>query len=199
MIARLAAMAVLLLAGGCATLPPSEEPDDWPARRAALQSLDGWRLNGRIAIAAGADGFSGGFDWSQAGERADIALSGPMGGTRLSIHVDGGRFRVTDERGASYAGEEAERFVAERIGPGQPLPVAAMRYWLVGAPAPDAPHEETLGADRRLASLAQSGWQVRYDRYEPVGTVALPARLEMTTEGLRLRVVVSNWQAELKR
>ena len=56
------------------------------------------------------------------------------------------------------------------------------------------PHEETLGADRRLASLSQSGWQVRYDRYQPVGALALPARMEMTTPGLRLRVVVSDWQ-----
>jgi outer membrane lipoprotein LolB len=193
-IVRAAAIAVLLLAGGCATLPPAEGPGDWPARRAALQSLDDWRLNGRIAVAAGSDGFSGGFDWAQAGERADIALSGPMGGTRLLIRVDGGHLEVTDERGASYAGEEAERLVAERIGPGHPLPVAAMRYWLVGAPAPDAPHDETLGDEGRLASLGQSGWRVRYDRYEPVGALALPARLEMTTEGLRLRVVVSNWR-----
>jgi outer membrane lipoprotein LolB len=193
-IARAAAAAVLLLAGGCASLPPAEAPEDWPARRAALQSLDGWKLNGRIAVAAGADGFSGGFDWAQTGARADIALSGPMGGTRLAIQVEGDRFQVTDERGASYAGEEAERFVADRIGPGQPLPVAAMRYWLVGVPAPDAPHEEMLGDDRRLASLEQSGWRVRYERYEPVGALALPARLEMTTAGLRLRVVVSNWR-----
>jgi outer membrane biogenesis lipoprotein LolB len=35
---------------------------------------------------------------------------------------------------------------------------------------------------------------VRYDRYQPVGSLALPSRLELTTEGLRLRVVVSNWQ-----
>jgi outer membrane lipoprotein LolB len=69
-----------------------------------------------------------------------------------------------------------------------------MRYWLVGTPAPGAPHEETLGDDRRLARLSQSGWQVRYDRYASVGDVALPARMEMTTEGLRLRVVVSDWR-----
>ena len=193
MIVRAAATAMLLLAAGCATLPPMGKSDDWPARRAALQSLDRWRLNGRIAVAAGADGFSGSFDWAQTGERADIALRGPMGGTRLAIQVDGGRFQVTDERGASHAGEEAEQVVAERIGPGKPLPVDAMRYWLVGAPAPDTPHEETLGGEGRLAGLVQSGWQVRYDRYEPVGALALPARLEMTTDGLRLRVVVSNW------
>ena len=79
-------------------------------------------------------------------------------------------------------------------GPDQQLPIVQMRYWLVGAPAPGLPHEETLGADRRLAALSQSGWQVRYDRYEPVGGLALPARMEMTAPGLRLRVVVSDWR-----
>jgi len=69
-----------------------------------------------------------------------------------------------------------------------------MRYWLVGAPAPGAPHAETLADDSRLAGLSQSGWQVRYDRYQPVGAIALPARMEMTTAGLRLRVAISDWR-----
>lgn len=191
---RVAAAAVLAFASGCATLPPAPEMGDWPARRAALQALPDWTLDGRIAVAAGENGFSGGFDWAQHGERADIALSGPMGGARLRIHIEGGTIAVTDDRGNFYSGEEAERFVADRIGPGEKLPVAQMRYWLVGAPAPDAAHEETLGDDERLAGLAQSGWQVRFERYATVGRLALPTRLEMTTQGLRLRVVVSDWR-----
>jgi outer membrane lipoprotein LolB len=191
---RVAAAAVLLLVAGCATLPPAGEAGDWPERRAQLQALKEWSLNGRIAVAAGDDGFSGGIDWAQAGERADIGLTGPMGGARLRILAVGAEFTVTDSRGATYSGEEAERLIAERLGPGRALPVEAMRYWLVGAPAPGEPHDETLGGDRRLARLAQAGWQVRYDHYEPVGRVALPARMEMTTEGLRLRVVVASWR-----
>ena len=68
-----------------------------------------------------------------------------------------------------------------------------MRYWVIGVPAPGLAAEETLGADRRLAGLSQSGWQVRYDRYESVGALVLPTRLEMTTEGLSLKVVASRW------
>ncbi len=192
MIHRVAAIALLLFAGGCATLPPPPA-DDWASRRAALQALEDWTLEGRIAVAAGEDGFSGGFDWAQQGARADIALSGPMGGKGLEIHLDDGELTV-DLRGEAYAGDEARQLIEERIGPGHALPVGEMRYWLVGAPAPGVPHEETLGEDRRLAGLAQAGWQVRYQRYDVVGPLALPARLEMTTEGLRLRVSVSHWQ-----
>jgi len=190
---RVAAIAVALLAGGCATTPPADSTDDWPTRRDALQTLDQWTLNGRIAVAAGDDGFSGGFDWLQRGASADIELGGPMGGSAMRIHVEGDKL-VVSVGGGTYADDDARQFIAGHFGPGQSLPIAEMRYWLVGVPAPGSPHDETLGDDRRLSSLIQSGWQIRYDRYEPVGALALPARMEMTTEGLRLRVAVSDWR-----
>jgi outer membrane lipoprotein LolB len=190
---RLAVAAVLLLAGGCATLPPAGDADDWPARREALQALDRWSLDGRIAVAAGEEGFSGGFDWVQAGERADVKLSGPMGGSAMNIRVEGDRAAVS-VGGEDARAEDAEALLARYFGPGRTLPAGQMRYWLLGVPSPQAPAEELLGEDQRLATLVQSGWQVRFDRYEAVGTIALPARLEMTTEGLRLRVIVSQWR-----
>ncbi len=190
---RLAAVSLVLLAGGCATLPAPAPGDDWPARREALQALDAWALDGRIAVAAGDDGFSGGLDWRQQGARADIALTGPMGGAAMDIRAEGDR-AVVSLGGESYVGADARALIARYFGPDRQLPIVQMRYWLVGAPAPDSPHEETLGADRRLALLSQSGWQVRYDRYAAVGGLALPARMEMTTAGLRLRVSVSDWR-----
>ncbi len=191
--ARLAGVAALLFAGGCATLPPPAPTDDWPVRRMALQALDAWTLDGRIAVAAGENGFTGGFDWAQRGDRADVTLSGPLGGAGLEIHLAGDVLDVS-VGGETYSGDDARRLIEERIGPGRVLPVAEMRYWLVGAPAPGQPHEETLGEDRRLASLSQSGWQVHYGRYDAVGRLVLPLRVEMATEGLRLRVAVSNWR-----
>jgi outer membrane lipoprotein LolB len=190
---RTAALAVLLLAAGCATVPPPAPEGEWPSRRATLQSLGAWALKGRVAVAAGDDGFSGGFHWKQRGADADIEISGPMGGSALTIRVVGDK-QVQSIRSSGEEAADAEAYLARYFGPGRSLPVAEMHYWLVGAPAPAAPHAETLGADQRLASLEQSGWKVRYDRYATVGELALPDRIEMTTEGLRLRVVVSDWQ-----
>jgi outer membrane lipoprotein LolB len=188
-IRRCVVAAILLLAGGCATLPPPADGEDWPARRAALQALDRWSLDGRIAVAAGADGFTGGFAWEQAGSRADIVLSGPVGGSALNLRIEGGEAVVAPDHGA-----DATALLERYFGVNRPLPAAEMRYWLIGAPAPHAPAEETLGADRRLATLAQAGWRVRFDRYDTVGTLALPSVMEMTTEGLRLRIKVSGWE-----
>lgn len=188
---RLAACAVALLATGCATLPGAGSAGDWPARRAALQSLERWALDGRMAVAAGSEGFSGGLSWRQDGARAEIELRAPMAGRAISIRVEGAAISVTDGRGTTFDGEDARRLVAEHIGTA--LPVAELRYWLVGAPAPGSPHRESLGADHRLASLDQSGWRVGYAAYRGMGDLALPSRMEITTEGLRLRVMVADW------
>ena len=192
MICRAAACALALLAAGCATLPEPAIEGDWPARRSALQALDRWTLDGRMAVAAESEGFSGGFNWRQDGETAAIELRGPMGGKAMSIRVEGRHLAITDDQGRLIDGEAAEKRIADELG--QPLPINEMRYWLVGVPAPDAPHLESFGAGRRLATLEQGGWQVRYLRYDSVGPLVLPARLEIETEGLRLRVAVADWR-----
>ena len=194
---RLAAVAVLVLAGGCATLPPTAAAaDDWPARRAALQALDDWTLDGRIAVAAGENGFSGGFDWAQQGERADVALSGPMGGAGTRDPRRGRRAHRERCAAKHYSGDDARRLIEERIGPGHALPVGEMRYWLVGVPAPDAAargnaRRRPAAREPRAVRLAGA---LRALRRRRTG-LALPARIEMTTEGLRLRVVVSRLAA----
>jgi outer membrane lipoprotein LolB len=191
---RFAVVVVALFASGCATVAPSVQTGDRAGRRVELQALDDWILKGRVAVAAGTDGFSGGLNWEQRGEKAEITLRGPMGGAAMRILVEGVHFAVTDEHGKTLDGDEARQFVEQNLGQGSPLPIAEMRYWLVGTPAPGSAYRETTGVGGSLTGLEQSGWTVRYDRHRAVGSLALPERIEMTTEGLRLRVAVSDWR-----
>ncbi|MBM5812230.1 MAG: outer membrane lipoprotein LolB [Gammaproteobacteria bacterium] len=186
-----AGLAILLLAG-CAIVPVSREAGDWPARRLALQALSRWELHGRIAVAAGGEGFSGGFRWRQDGSHAEVDVRTPLGGTALTLSIDGSRLTVADAQGQVAAGAAADAALAEALG--VPLPVAELRYWLVGAPAPGAVEFEQTGPDGRLERLVQSGWELRYDRYREVGAMVLPARLELMAPGARVRVVTGQWQ-----
>jgi outer membrane lipoprotein LolB len=190
-IRRAAACAVFALACGCASLPPALDAGSWPLRRAELQALQSWTLDGRVAVATANEGFSGGLAWRQQGPGADIDLRGPLGGVALAIRLDGTQMTVTDANGTSITGDAAREYIASEIG--SPLPVAEMRYWLVGVPAPEQPHQESIGADGRLATLEQAGWRLRYARYDPVGRLALPARIEIESDAARLRLVVSKW------
>jgi outer membrane lipoprotein LolB len=191
-ILRAAACAALILLSGCAALPDSAPAGGWESAKLQLQALDRWTLDGRVAVAASGEGFSGGLSWEQAGPRAEVELRGPVGGRVLAIRVDGDEFSVTDPDGETYDGERAQALVADRLGSG--LPIAELRYWLVGVPAPGAPFEETLGADARLAALDQAGWHIRYDRYRSAGAFVRPAKLDITQGALRLRVSVSDWR-----
>lgn len=188
---RQAAAALALLLAGCATLPPAPA-GDWPARRAALAALDQWTLSGRVAVARGDDGFSGGLQWRQQGPVAEIDVRGPLGAGAIAIRQDGDTLHVTDADGRSLDGEAAREATIAYVG--APLPYAELRFWLLGTPAPGSHYSETLDAAERLVALEQAGWQVRYDRYAGQDGLMLPARIELTAGAVRLRIVVSSWR-----
>jgi outer membrane biogenesis lipoprotein LolB len=63
-------MAALALLAGCRTAPPvtvagpgADAP--WPEQRAALEKLDRYGLNGRVAVAANGQGFSAGLRYQR--------------------------------------------------------------------------------------------------------------------------------------
>jgi outer membrane lipoprotein LolB len=188
---RPAAGALALLLAGCATLPPAPA-GDWPARRAALQALEQWALFGRVAVARGADGFSGGVQWRQQGTVAEIDVRGPLGAGAIAIRQDGDTLVVTDADGRNLDGEAAREATAAYVG--APLPLAELRYWLLGIPAPGSPFSETLDATQQLSALEQAGWQVRYERYALQDGIRLPTRMELKAGTVRLRFVVSSWR-----
>ena len=183
---RLAVVVALLSLGACAglrmvALPDRELPAAWDARRSALQSWTGYDLRGRVAVARGEDGFSGALRWVQSGSTARLEIDGPLG-------VGGARFELDPAQADGAALEQAL---------GVPVPVASLRYWLLGVPDPALAAVESFDHGRtRLVALQQAGWTVGYPRYAPVpGTrLELPQRIEVSREGVRVRVLVEAWQ-----
>lgn len=181
-----ASLLSLLVLAGCAglrtaSLPDLELPSSWESRRSALQAWPGYDLRGRIAVARGDDGFSGALRWVQAGEKARLELEGPLG-------VGGARYDLDP---ATLDGAALERAL------GVPVPVASLRYWLLGVPDPALAAEESLETGAaRLATLRQAGWSVVYARYAAVpGTrLEMPQRIEVTRDGVRLRLLIEGWQ-----
>jgi len=76
---RLGTAALAVLAG-CRTLPPAPPPSaSWEVRRPQLQSLTHFQLRGRVAVAAGGEGFNANLHWTQDGARSEVTLEGPLG------------------------------------------------------------------------------------------------------------------------
>jgi outer membrane lipoprotein LolB len=191
-------LGVLPLAG-CAplvtrTTGTAAPTPSWAERRDQLQGLTGFALRGRVAVAAGEQGFNAALRWQQAGDRAEIALDGPFGIGGLRVAVNGPALALTTGRGQRLDGAAARGELERELG--FELPLDALRYWLLGVPSPGQPAEERLEDGMpRLAGLSQDGWRIEYPDYVQTADGDRPRRLTATRGAARLRLVVESWRA----
>jgi outer membrane lipoprotein LolB len=189
----LAAAAVCALAG-CRTLPPAPPPGErWEVRRPQLQSLAHFELRGRVAVASGEEGFNANLHWTQDGDRSQVTLEGPFGVGGAQLTAEGNELTVVTARGDRVESDAAHAALAARLG--FDPPVTSLRYWVLGVPDPKEPASESLDrSQQRLSSLTQAGWHVQYQSYGSAGGEALPARLTMQRDAVRVRLLVDDWQ-----
>jgi len=196
-VAALVATAALLLSAGCRTLPPSAGAGPgadapWPEQRAALEKLDRYGLNGRVAVAAQGQGFSASLRYQQEPRRSNLALDGPLGIGGLRVDLEGEDITIATSRGEKLDGEAARGELERRLG--FALPLMELRWWLLGLPAPG---EATVNQDAgtgEIRDFTQNGWHVSINSRAAGLGFALPQRLTAEREGARLKLLVEQWR-----
>jgi outer membrane lipoprotein LolB len=191
-----AALATVCLAlAGCVTAPVKSPgaTQNWEARRAELQQQGDFELKGRLAVAAGKEGFNARLRWQQDGATSALALDGPLGVGGVRISTNGTDIEVLNSKGERLDSEAARREISARLGFEPPL--TSLRYWVLGAPDPASPAEETLDEQQRLAKLIQNGWDIEYAAYATVDGKWLPSRMTLKRDDVRVRVLVDGWQS----
>jgi outer membrane lipoprotein LolB len=182
-------LACALLATGCATAPVDGAVG---SRAADPAQLTQWMAKGRIALSAQGEGGSGSFVWQQRSERTELTVRGPFGAGGLALVTDGETIELADGAGQPLDGEAARAELERRLG--VKLPLAELRYWMLGVPAPDrsgsGPVQASAGS---VPGFVQGGWVVSYEELKPQAGWSLPARLTATTSGARVRIVVDDW------
>jgi outer membrane lipoprotein LolB len=193
-VSRLTSLAVMaLLLVGCAAAPVMGPA---PAGRAPDPAvLSQWVAKGRIALVAQGDGGSGSFVWQQRSERTELSFRGPLGAGGLRIMTDGDVIEMTDAAGRDLDGEAARRALEQRLG--IDLPLDDMRFWMLGLPAPDAGDGTTVvlpAAANSATGFRQRDWEVSFQEFRPVGEWTLPVKFNAAAEGVRVRIVVDDWE-----
>jgi len=190
-------VAVAVVAG-CRTAPPVQQPaavsQPWDVTRPALQARDHFQLKGRVAVAAGKDGFNASLRWIQAGTVSQVSLEGPLGAGGVQITASGDSLNIVTAHGDHLDSDAARAELEARLGFDPPL--GSLRYWIQGVPDPAIPAKEKVDPQQqRLQSLEQDGWQIDYTGYMPSGAVSLPAKLTLQRAGVRVRLVVDGWNS----
>lgn len=196
---RVMLLVCLLTLSGCASLPgkaPRGAPNDaaWQLRRAQLEKLADWELQGRVGIINGKDGGSGSMDWKQQGASMAFSFRGPFGAGALQVQGDANALRVRSSRGDDFITTDPELDISQRLR--IPLPVLSMRYWMLGLPDPNAAFTKTVDAQGHLVILEQRGWRVDYQGYATVDGYDLPTRLQIERDSVHIKVAVNEWQLE---
>jgi outer membrane lipoprotein LolB len=193
--AWLGAAALIAALAGCRTAPPLAPPSQvsWEVRRPQLQAREHFELKGRVAVAAGNEGFNANLRWIQQGARSQLTLEGPLGVGGAQITASGDDLTLVTSRGEQIGSEAAHEALTSRLGFDPPL--ASLRYWVLGVPNPAQPATEALDdSQQRLTALTQDGWRIEYQSYVDAGGGPLPARLTLQRDAVRVRLLVDNWQ-----
>ena len=195
-VAAVAVMAALLSSAGCRSLPPAAvvgpgADAPWPEQRAALEKLDRYGLTGRVAVAAQGQGFSASLRYHQQPQGSNLALDGPLGIGGLRVDIAGDDIAIATSRGEKLDGQAARDELERRLG--FQLPLAELRWWLLGIPAPGE-HTLNQGGSGEIRDFTQNGWRVSINARAAGLGFALPQRLTAEREGARLKLLVENWQ-----
>ena len=191
-------LATVIALAACVGTPRKElntpfSERNWGIRRSNLAAVQNFVLKGRVAE-AGIAGGRGDLDWTQAGDRLDLRITGPLGVGALAISGDSQRTEIRSKDGVIETGNP-QRTMQERLG--WSLPLARVRYWALGVPAPglpeDQPAEILLDEAGRALRFEQYGWRVEYTEYQPVNALMLPRKLTLSDGSRSFRLVIDEW------
>ncbi len=189
----LLALAVGAALGACAplrSLPSTEGQANaaaaWEQRRSSLEAYEGFELQGRLAVKGG--GLSGALRWQQTGSRFRLRLAGPFGAGALSLEGDDALVAIKS-KDVDLITAEPEAVLASRTG--WRLPLTALRWWVLGLPAPDAPASLQLDGEGRPLGFSQLGWQLRYSDWR-TGNPSLPGRIEAQQDGWQALLLIED-------
>ena len=167
----------------------------WQAHALALSRFRTWTMTAALIVRSGGDASRVTMRWRQTRDSYRLRFNGPLGVGLFEVEGSkaGAEARFADGRRARAESPEA---LLEREA-GWSVPLAGLRYWIVGAPALDgAVSKMELDGQGRLARLEQAGWTVIYERYGALDDLALPGRIRFSNESVEATVVVRRWKAE---
>ncbi len=173
----------------------------WPGFKPASSAVElrlpaalaNFRLEGRVAVKAGEESFSGGLAWQRESSREELLLRSPLGQGVAELRGDAAGMELKDAQGRLYFATDADALVKKTLG--LELPLRGLAWWVVGLPRPGATYRATPDADGLLGTLEQDGWQILFTRYELRQGRPLPGKLvARRDEALEVRVVVDTWE-----
>lgn len=170
--------------------PPKTAEDHWEARSAQLQNVDRFLMQARGSygrlLPVKVD-----LRWQQnADDSFDLRVGGPFGIGATTITGTPNNVQVRTKNG-TYQSDNPAQWIEDKMG--WTLPLAGLRYWILGVPSPHSDADIDLDREGRVLTLEQDGWTLTFTEYQSAGGYQLPKKFEVNNASVRLKVVVDSW------
>ncbi len=183
-----------ILLSACALVPvaPTSQgtPVSWALREAQLSNLHHWKVTGAIGVKTARNGFNASYVWLQTNNDFHIELSGPLGAGAIKLNGYPGKITLQDKRGV-FQSTSPDALLSQHMG--WHLPVANLKYWIRGIPAPSSIASKQFDQYHRLQTLVQDGWTIQYQSYTSVNNIELPSRILLNAPNARVKLVMRSW------
>ena len=192
----LAALAPLLLAA-CAPAPLVRNQGDatalaqQAAREQQLANANHWTLEGKLGVSNGKDAGSGGFTWTQDGDRYEFIFRTPITGKsyRLTGNSNGAELDGAD--GGPQRGPDAQALMRRALH--WEVPLDELRAWVLGLRAQGVAADVSFGNDRLPSMLQQDGWTVTYPLWDTTRQPPLPAKVFAEKPPYKVKLAIQSW------
>jgi len=180
----------LALLPGCSVFQTAPTTASMPG--SAAQLMD-WHISGKAGIRLRNEAHSAYVEWTQHDDSFDLLLFGPLGQGKSRLRGDQRTVSLETASGETWHDTSPETLL-ERLY-GWQLPVSRAQYWVKGLAAPDSSASVQRNADGSLSHLEQDGWIIDYLSYQPPSPALLPQKLVMRYDGVRVTLIIKQWQA----
>ena len=178
-----------LLLSSCAA--PSRAPIAVDPERVSAFDLTG-RVNVRVESKAYP---TGGIHWRHEPDSDELWLYSPLGSGVARMRQDASGAVLVASDGKQHRARDLKLLTREVLG--WDLPLDGLQYWVRGLPWPALDTtEQQYDANGRPKLLRQGGWQVAYLDWSPAGVSGLPSKVDLSGEGLRVRLVIQEWKVD---
>lgn len=165
----------------------------WKKHQAVLAGIESFDIYARIVVTAPKDSWSAAMRWQQHGTRYGVRLSTPFGQGIVDLQGKPGLVVLRTAQGKTYAAPDPGRLLQQVTG--WRLPMAGLRWWVMGAADPAMPVTAAdPDDDGILQTLQQTGWHLEYDRYRRFDGVPMPVDFRFRNAEVRGHMLVTEWR-----
>ncbi len=157
----------------------------------AVADIEQWHIRGKIGIRSPNESLSAMLNWQQLTGAYTIRLSGALGSGSLQIIGNDSGVTVRQAGEIDQYASDAGQLLQQRLG--WSVPIEHIYYWIRGLPAA-VPIDQQARANGQLSMLKQAGWHIEFLRYQQFANFALPSKLRLQHEDLKVTLIIKEWQ-----